>query len=413
MPDVEEITVIDEAAFNPEDATFLLERLAKTCRSTANAIAQKDTPQSVGRHSCSSSRQTVGHQRLSKASSLPVCAPIRSKRADRLSLSPKHSPITPSIFSQGKSSSVDEWLSRLMRPNCVPLSETELDTLVGLARPLLAREPNLVQVTSPVNVCGDIHGQFHDLLKLLKTGGGLDGGINFLFMGDYVDRGRNSLETIQLLLCLKVKHPRRVTLLRGNHESRSVSSVFGFYDECVQKYGNAAVWRKLTDLFDYLPVSGLVDGRILCMHGGLSPLIRRLDQLGCVDRVQEVGQVEAISDLLWSDPSELHEGWEASTRGTGHTFGHDVTTAFSYLNRLDLVARAHQVVMQGFHLTHHQGLVTVFSAPNYMYRVGNLAAIMQVRGTQSDVLQFTEEEVGEARSSDRAAKTDSLMEYFE
>lgn len=306
------------------------------------------------------------------------------------------------------SRSLEAWISRLA--GCNPLSEGEVKLLCSKVKEVLAAEPNLVQVSSPVNICGDIHGQFPDLLKLLRTGGSL-ADTNYLFMGDYVDRGRHSLETIQLLLCLKLKHGKRLTLLRGNHESRSVTMVFGFYDECMQKYGNTLVWKELTDLFDYLPVSGLVDGRILCMHGGLSPLVRHVDQLNVLDRVQEVGRVEAINDLLWSDPSEEHEGWAPSSRGTGHTFGPDVTTTFSYLNSVELVARAHQVVMDGFDYTHHRGLVTVFSAPNYMYRVGNLAAILQVdQAASSSMLTFKEEEREMHGQGER--KPESWMEYF-
>jgi len=315
--------------------------------------------------------------------------------------SPSTSPTT------SPSRSLDAWISRLS--GCKPLSEGDVKLLCAKVKEVLTDEPNLVQVSSPVNICGDIHGQFPDLLKLLRTGGSV-AGTNYLFMGDYVDRGRHSLETIQLLLCLKLKHRERVTLLRGNHESRNVTMVFGFYDECLQKYGNTLVWKELTDLFDYLPVSGLVDGRILCMHGGLSPLVRHLDQINALDRVQEVGRVDAINDMLWSDPSEEHEGWAPSSRGTGHTFGPDVTTAFNYLNNVQLVARAHQVVMEGFDWTHHQGLVTVFSAPNYMYRVGNLAAILQVQQTSSSMLQFKEEE--RAMHGQGEKKPDSWMEYF-
>ena len=151
---------------------------------------------------------------------------------------------------------------------------------------------------------------------------------NYLFMGDYVDRGYHSVETLTLMLAFKVRYRDRITILRGNHESRQVTQVYGFYDECIKKYGNANVWKIFTDLFDFLPLTALVEGKIFCMHGGLSPSIDRIDQLRDLDRMQEVPHEGAICDLLWSDPTEPDDprpGWRVSQRGAGYIFGADVT----------------------------------------------------------------------------------------
>ena len=142
-------------------------------------------------------------------------------------------------------------------------------------------------VRAPVTVCGDIHGQFHDLIELFRIAGNAPD-TNFLFLGDYVDRGYYSVETVTLMICLKVRYKDRVTITRGNHESRQVTQVYGFYDECMRKYGNANVWRYFTDLFDYLPVSALIENTIFCLHGGLSPSLDTLDQVRELDRKQEV-----------------------------------------------------------------------------------------------------------------------------
>ena len=196
-------------------------------------------------------------------------------------------------------------------------------------------------------------------------------------MGDYVDRGYYSLETVSLLVALKVRYRERITILRGNHESRQITQVYGFYDECLRKYGNANVWKFFTDLFDYFPLTAVVQGAVFCLHGGLSPSIDTLDTIRQLDRAQEVPHEGAMCDLLWSDPDE-RQGWGISPRGAGYTFGQDVSEQFNHTNGLRLVSRAHQLVMDGYAWAHDKNVVTIFSAPNYCYRCGNQAAIMEV-----------------------------------
>jgi len=199
---------------------------------------------------------------------------------------------------------------------------------------------------------------------------------NFIFLGDFVDRGYFSLETFTLLMCLKAKYPDKVTLVRGNHESRQITQVYGFYEECQQKYGNASVWKSCCQVFDFLALAAIIDGKVLCVHGGLSPEIRTLDQIRVVARAQEIPHEGAFCDLVWSDPEEV-ETWAVSPRGAGWLFGDKVASEFNHVNNLQLIARAHQLVNEGYkyHFT-TQDVVTVWSAPNYCYRCGNVASIM-------------------------------------
>ena len=196
-------------------------------------------------------------------------------------------------------------------------------------------------------------------------------------MGDFVDRGFHSVETFLLLLALKVRYPERITLIRGNHESRQITQVYGFYDECLRKYGSVNVWRYCTEIFDFLPLAAVIDNQIFCVHGGLSPCFDTLDEIMCIDRKQEVPHDGAMCDLMWSDPEEIN-GWSMSPRGAGFLFGQDIVEAFNRTNDVKQIARAHQLVMEGYRTMFDNQLVTVWSAPNYCYRCGNVAAILEL-----------------------------------
>ena len=161
------------------------------------------------------------------------------------------------------SSDLDQWIEKLM--DCKILKDTEVKELCTKAREILVDESNVQRVDSPVTICGDIHGQFYDLKELFKVGG-MCPAQNYLFMGDFVDRGFYSVETFLLLLALKVRYPDRVTLIRGNHESRQITQVYGFYDECLRKYGSVNVWRYCTDVFDYLSLAAIIDDKVFCVR---------------------------------------------------------------------------------------------------------------------------------------------------
>jgi len=268
---------------------------------------------------------------------------------------------------------LEKWIAKVRR--CEHLEETELKQLCDLVKEILMEESNVQPVNSPVTVCGDIHGQFYDLVELFRKGGEIPK-TNYVFMGDFVDRGHHSVETLQLLLCYKARYPQSITLLRGNHECRQVTQVYGFYDECFRKYGSANAWKYCTEVFDYLTLACVIDGSVLCVHGGLSPVISTLDQIRLLERNQEIPHEGPFCDLMWSDPEDI-ETWGVSQRGAGWLFGSKVTSQFNHVNGLELICRAHQLVQEGYkYMFPEKNLITVWSAPNYCYRCGNVAAIL-------------------------------------
>ncbi|KAF9007076.1 Metallo-dependent phosphatase-like protein [Cyathus striatus] len=302
----------------------------------------------------------------------------------------------------------DKWIEQLK--SCQHLPEADMKVLCERVKSILLEESNIQPVSSPVTICGDIHGQFWDLIELLRKGGDVPD-TSYIFMGDFVDRGHYSLETVSLLFALKARYPDKVTLLRGNHESRQITQVYGFFDECQQKYGSATVWKACCNVFDYLNLAAIIDGEVLCVHGGLSPDIRTLDQIRVLSRAQEIPHEGAFCDLMWSDPDDI-DNWAVSPRGAGWLFGGAVTQEFNHLNRLTLIARAHQLVQEGYKYMFDSQLVTVWSAPNYCYRCGNLASIMTVHddGSQS----FMVYDAAEENERDKGMQTRRMgnMPYF-
>ena len=202
---------------------------------------------------------------------------------------------TPGKPTSNPSTDLDKQIERLMQ--CEYLTEQEVCDLCVKAKEILVDEGNVQYVSAPITICGDIHGQFYDLKELFKRGG-LCPNTSYLFMGDFVDRGYFSVETFLLLLALKVRYPDRITLIRGNHETRQITQVYGFYEECLRKYKSVNVWRYCTDIFDYLSLAAIVDNKVFCVHGGLSPSIQTIEQIQILERKQEVPHEGAMCDLM-------------------------------------------------------------------------------------------------------------------
>jgi serine/threonine-protein phosphatase PP1 catalytic subunit len=176
----------------------------------------------------------------------------------------------------------------------VNLSEELLFKIVKKSRDIFMSQPMLLEVSAPINICGDTHGQYADLLRLFEMGG-LPPNSNYLFLGDYVDRAKQSIEVIALVLCYKIKYPEKFFLLRGNHECASLNRIYGFYDECKRRY-SVKLWRVFADCFNCMPIAAVVEDKIFCMHGGLSPDLERLGQIFDVER--PTGTVTICYSLL-------------------------------------------------------------------------------------------------------------------
>ncbi|KAL3123997.1 hypothetical protein niasHT_003705 [Heterodera trifolii] len=248
------------------------------------------------------------------------------------------------------------------------ISDDEIRQLCKAATDVFRMQPTLVRIHPPAVIVGDIHGQFSDLKKIFTTHG-LPPEQQYVFLGDYVDRGPQSLEAIILLFCYKVKYPSNFMLLRGNHECANINRVYGFYEEIDRRYPRPGA-RRLFDLFNqvfaWMPFVGLVGEKILCMHGGISDQIRSLDQLSNLLRPQTEPLLRSLEiDLLWADPSKSITGVAPNSRGAGVMFGADVVESVRNLLGIDYIVRAHQLVMDGVEYFADRHLITLFSAPRY------------------------------------------------
>jgi len=271
----------------------------------------------------------------------------------------------------------DSALARLGMDTGEQLSEQECENLCGRVRSLLLKEPNIVQVHAPVTIVGDIHGQYLDLLNILTMCGPVPE-TSYLFLGNYVTRGYDGLSVVFLVFLLKARYPKKVTLLRGNHETAHLTQYYAFFDECMRQYGNSGptVWRSICNCFNALPLCAVLEDRVFCVHSGLSPSADTLDQISAVSRDVEIPSEGIINDLLWSDPGE-NEGWGLVGRATQFSFGADVTRDFLQKHNLDLLIRSHQLAIDGTTQLHEEKMLHIWSAPNYRNRCGNTGAVVQ------------------------------------
>jgi len=297
------------------------------------------------------------------------------------------------------------------KPNCDVLrahllregrlkSEDVLD-IIHKASDIFRKEPALLKLKDPITVVGDVHGQFYDFAKLLEVGGE-PSNTQYIFLGDYVDRGSYSLEVIVLLFCYKICYPKRVWMLRGNHECRQMTAFFNFRDECEHKQ-NSLVYDAFMESFDCLPLAAVINDKFLAIHGGLSPDFKTLEQVNQIDRFREPPKDGIFCDLLWSDPAEDKENESPrqmepyiknEVRGCSWFFSYQAATTFSQKNSLLSIIRAHEAQIEGYKMhktnqaTGFPTVITIFSAPNYCDVYNNRAAVLKFNNNTLNILQF-------------------------
>ncbi|KAJ2255932.1 3',5'-cyclic-nucleotide phosphodiesterase (PDEase) (3':5'-CNP) [Coemansia sp. RSA 455] len=279
------------------------------------------------------------------------------------------------------------------------LREADALAIIREATALLRAEPTLLTLDSPVTICGDVHGQYYDLMKLFEVGGD-PASTQYLFLGDYVDRGYFSIECLLYLYALKVRHPHSLFMLRGNHECRHLTDYFTFKLECVHKYSEQ-VYEAAAESFCALPLGAVVNKQFLCIHGGLSPELHTLDDLRTLDRFREPPTHGLMCDLLWADPVEDF-GHEKSksyfvhnyARGCSYFFSYAATCAFLERNGLLSLVRAHEAQDAGYRMyrksktTGFPAVITLFSAPNYLDAYNNKAAVLKYENNVMNIRQF-------------------------
>lgn len=279
------------------------------------------------------------------------------------------------------------------------LKEEQALYIIEKTTEIFKNEKTLLEVDAPITVCGDVHGQFYDLMKLFEIGGN-PATTRYLFLGDYVDRGYFSIECVLYLWALKLWYPNSIFLLRGNHECRHLTEYFTFKLECMHKYSEQ-VYEACLSSFCCLPLAALMNKQFLCIHGGLSPELNTLDDIRHIDRFQETPTHGLMCDVLWSDPlveTDLENTQEYfinnNVRGCSYFYSNKAASTFLNNNNLLSVIRAHEAQDSGFCMPHSTKttkfppVITIFSAPNYLDLYNNKAAVLKYENNVMNIRQF-------------------------
>ena len=276
---------------------------------------------------------------------------------------------------------------------------------------ILKEEPNVLKIRSPIIIAGDIHGQFFDLLNIFAKYTELPRG-KYLFLGDYVDRGNFSIETVIYLVALKIRYPNRLFLLRGNHETRIQTTTFTFLNEVKMKY-NIEVFNKVITLFDSLPLAAIIDGneknRLFCIHGGLAPDLKKVNCLDLINRFHEPQKNTLMHDILWSDPHPNYDEIDGIVpssfqpnfiRNCSYFYTFFDVCEFLKTNNFKAIVRAHTVQTHGYRLykkyirnndppnSGFPSVFSIFSAPNYCNELDNQGSVLYYDGVNASIIQF-------------------------
>ena len=268
------------------------------------------------------------------------------------------------------------------KPFRFQIPKTTILELSRHVRVLLKREPNLLRLKAPLNLFGDIHGQFGDLVRFIHMINRSNGKKRFIFNGDIVDRGSCSIECLMLLFAMKFCFPNDVYIMRGNHESMDINQMYGFKTECLERYGDEVgfkIWTDLNTTLQLLPICCTINESIFCTHGGIprQPL-NSLDDINKINRNMIIPNEGIMCDLMWSDPKSHKTQWADNERGVSYTFNQYALQKFMTKHNLSLVCRAHEMVNEGYKFFAGNKLVTIFSAPNYCGERGNNGAVMVI-----------------------------------
>lgn len=311
---------------------------------------------------------------------------------------PPNQPLaSSSLWPDGESGAPDWMLLKDFLSKEGKLAKEDVVSLIETATAIMKREPNLVPVPEPIVIVGDIHGQYYDLCHLLGKAGD-PSKINFLFLGDYVDRGIFGVECVLLLFAMKITYKESFVMLRGNHETKNMTQHFTFREETLEKY-DEEVYELFIESFNSMPIAAVADDKYICMHGGISPELKKINEINDVNRFIEPPLKGLICDLLWSDPAEDKRAskveWKDNEeRECSYYFGKKPTQKLLDRNNLISVIRAHQVKIEGYMMHRWDGensfphVITIFSAPNYCDYYSNKASVLLLTDGNVSIKQF-------------------------
>ena len=276
---------------------------------------------------------------------------------------------------------IDELIIKIYKDEL--LSMQEFNKVFFKAKDILDKRENIAILKTPLIICGCINAHFEELKDIFKICGNISE-TKYLFLGDYVGRGWNGLSTFILLILYLIKYPNNLVFLRGNHDSRTFSRMYGLYNECLQKYSNKYeaedIYNMINELFDLLQLAAIVDNKYFCIHGGLSPDLKKLEEINKLERKKEIPENGIITDLIWSDPNEEVDEYVPSKKGAGQFYGEKAVQNFLKENsNIEMIIRSHELVDNGYKYQFNNKLLTVFSAPDYAGRVGfNIGSVLKL-----------------------------------